>query len=262
MSCLKHVRRRFLMLGLLPLVAAALVFALGHQTGRPAAAQVPAPGLDFSMAVEGADGCDTGGGDAVCYLDPGSSFTLDVFLNSLPADYPGYNGYDIFLNYAGISTSGQPTNAEWPDCGFPAHLFTAGVSVRWGCAIGVDASPSMYTGLLSTLDFTCTDAESSGNTITMVHSNRETTVQSNVIGQSAEGDGTTEALTINCGQPPAPPEPTSAVATPTALPPTGSGPGPGGGNGSNTGLWVIIGLLAVAAIGATGVLGWRFARSR
>jgi len=242
------------MLGLLPLVAAALVFAWGHQNGRHAAAQVPAPGLDFSMSVQGANGCDTRGGNAVCYLDPGSSFTVDFFLNSLPAGYPGYAGYDLFVKYTGISTNGEPTSTEWPGCGFPAHLAAPGVSVRWGCAIGVDASPSMYTGRLSTLQFTCTGAPSSGNTITLLHSRRDTGINSDSLGQSTEGDNTTEMLTINCSQPASPTPPAGAAgATATALPITGNAPELGGGNGTNTGLWVIMGLLAAAAVGAAGI---------
>jgi hypothetical protein len=249
------------MVGLLPLVAAALMLAWGHQAVRHAAAQVPAPGMDLSMAVEGVAGCDTTGGNAVCYLAPGSDFTVDFSLNSLPNGYTGYSGFDVNITYTGVTTSGEPTSTEWPDCGYPAHLHTPGVSVRWGCAIGLDTSPSMYTGLLSTLGFSCTDAESSGNKITMQNGGLATSINFN--GEPAAENEGTEELTINCGARPSPTSPSAAAgATPTALPITGNAPGLSGGNSTNTGLWVIIGLLAAAAVGATSILGWRVTRSR
>jgi hypothetical protein len=256
-----HVRRRFLMLGILSLAATALMFAWGHQYGHHAAAQVPAPGLQFSMAVEGTNDCNTTRGDANCYLEPGSSLTVDFSLDSLPDGYPGYAGYDLFISYTGLSTSGVPTTTEWPDCGFPANLATPGVSVRWACAIGVDVTPSMYLGVLSTLDFQCTDAQSYGNTITMLHSASDTGINADTIGQSAEGNHTTEKLTINCGPRPTATS-TSAPVVPTpALPGTGDATGIGG-SGSSTGLWLIIGLLAAAAASVAGFAGWRIAGSR
>ena len=247
---------RPVVLGIVLLAVTALFLTWGHRTSSEVAAQVPAPGLDFSMAVPGVAGCDTTEGNAECVLDPGSSFTVEFSLNSLPEGVAGYQGFDLYVTYTGVVSQDNPSTAEWPDCAFPAQFATPGQSNRWGCAVGVDVSASTYTGLISTLGFDCTDQPSTDNKINLVHGLTDTALD----GQSAEGAGTTETLTIHCGEPPPGAEPPEATAT--ALPTTGDATGLDQGDGGNTGLWVLIGVLLAAAAGSIGLFGWRYARSR
>src|SRR3989304_2364643 len=97
----------------------------------------------------------------------------------------------------------------WPQCASPAQFAPPGQSIRWGCAIGVDAPASTYTGLISTLGFDCTDEESFDNKINLVHGLSDTAVD----GLYAEGAGTVETLTIGCGEPPPAPDAERPQAT-------------------------------------------------
>ena len=249
---------RPLAVGIVLLAVSALVLTWGHRTSSDVAAQVPAPGLDFSMAIPDVEGCDTTEGNAECFLDPGSTFTVEFYLNSLPEGVSGYSGFDMYVTYTGVVSQDNPTTDEWPDCGFPAQFATPGQSIRWGCAIGVDAPASTYTGLISTLGFDCTDEESFDNKINLVHGLSDTAVD----GLYAEGAGTVETLTIGCGEPPPPTAAETPQATATVLPTTGDATGLDQSDGDNTGLWVLIGVLLAAAIGSIGLFGWRYARSR
>jgi len=261
---------RPLVLGTVLLAVTALFLTWGHRVSGDVAAQVPAPGLDFSMAVSGVAGCDTTEGDAKCFLDPGSSFTVEFYLNSLPDGATGYQGYDAYVTYTGVVSQDNLTTDEWPDCGFPAQFSPpGGQAIRWTCVVGVDVPPSAYTGLISTLGFECTDEESTDNTINLVHGETDTSINAVrgevPLGQAAEGAGTLETLTINCGEPPPPTEPPAGEtpgATATALPTTGDATGLSEGDGGSTGLWVTIVVLLAAAVSAVGLFGWRYARSR
>jgi hypothetical protein len=254
-------------LGIGVLAVAALLATWGSGGVKDASAQVPAPGLDFSMSIPDVDDCDTAdSGSGTCILDPGDEFTVNFYLNSLPETVTEYFSIDLFVTYTGVTSMDNPSFDPWPDCAFPAALPVEGVSVRWGCSYGVDAPASTYTGLVSTLDFACSDDESFDNKINMVHGETDTSMTSAVgpTGQSAEGQGTMDTLTVHCGEPPTPtPEPSDDTPTPeapTALPPTGDGSGLAGG-GDNVGLWIVMVALAVAA-GTIGLFGLRSTRSR
>jgi hypothetical protein len=244
--------------------AAALLLTWGFGAAMDANAQVPAPGLQFSMSIPGVDDCDTAdSGSGTCILDPGEAFTVNYSLDSLPDGITEYFGIDLYNTYTGVVSEDNPSMDPWPDCAFEAQFATPGESVRWGCTYGVDAPVSTYTGLVSTLDFTCTEDESFDHKINLVHGETDTSLNS-VIGQSAEGAGTMDTLTVHCGEPPTPtPEPSDDTPTPeapTALPPTGDGTGLAGRSGS-AGLWVVMAALAVAA-GTIGLFSLRYARSK
>jgi hypothetical protein len=122
----------------------------------------PSPGLDFALGIDvngdGIDDCvTTGSGPLDCQVPAGGVFRIKVYLRSLPLGFPTYLGFDLELDYAGVTSSNIPDTRAWPDCGFPvvASPQPKG-SLLWGCGIGVQAPPSTYTGVIATTDFACT----------------------------------------------------------------------------------------------------------
>jgi hypothetical protein len=249
-------------------IAATAALALWALTGA-ASAHEPHPGLDFSAAATGAgiSDCDTTGGDTECILEPGQTFTIEVSLDEIPADEPEYGGFDIIINYTGVTSMDNASTDSWPDCEFAATHYEPGV-VAMACAIGVPpAEPSTYTGVIGTNDFECTDHGS----VALVAGTGNTDYVSPDLAIHAEGAGTAETLTIFCGEPPTPtpgaPGATNTPAGPAATPTAGARPTalPGTGGGTSTGgsdatLWMVFGaVLAAGAAGCTG-LAWKFAR--
>ena len=115
----RHVR--YLVLAFVALVALAPAASLGHP-GR-ASAHVPHPGLDFSFSID-ANGdtvpdCGTGVGQPLkCTAPQGSLLHARVFLNSLGGAQ--YGGFDIRLDYAGVTSKDDPDAHAWPPCTFSA----------------------------------------------------------------------------------------------------------------------------------------------
>ena len=252
-----HFRTRSLVSLGVALGALALLLSWSFGT-MSAQATTPHPGLTFTLAVEGNDGCDTSGGDAACDIDTGTQFTVDVVLESLPSDIPAYRGYDIAIEYTGVTSADDASMSSWPDCAYPATFFNPGL-ISMGCAVGVAPAPdSTYTGVIGTSTFTC---DSSG-TITLRHGfgNTGLTQALTSEGQHAEGEGTGETLNITCAAvPPAPTSTPAPAVVPTALPGTGTA-GPDHGGSAGTGLWITIGVLLAAGAAGAGVFGRRFAR--
>lgn len=236
--------------------ALALLVAWSFGIAMHAEAHTPHEGLNFTIEAEGSQtGCSTSQGDAVCYVLPGSTFTLDVMLASL-GDIPSYEGYDIVVDYTGLTSADDASSSSWPSCGFPAQFFQPG-KVAIGCTIGLPpAGASTYTGVIATNSFTC----SNSGTITLHHGSAYTILTEAVGVQHAEATDSRETLNITCG---VAPTPTSTVpptpGQPTALPGTGTG-GADQDGGTGAGLWVAIGVLLTVAIAGAGVFGWRFAR--
>lgn len=245
--------RRLVAFGGVFAVALALFLSWGLTTVR-VSAHSPHPGLNFTMTAEGEEDCDTSAGDTVCYIDPGTTFTLNVTLDSLPDGVSQYEAFDVTVEYTGLTSADNASTASWPDCGFPAQFFEEGL-VAMSCAIGIPpAEPSTYTGLLGTNDFTCDES----GAITLRHGEGNTNLVEAISLIHGEGAGTAETLSITCGDRPTATPPPTATPRP-GLPPSGSA---GAAEGSDSGLWAAIGaLLAAAAAGLT-VFGWRFARSR
>ena len=181
----------------------------------------------FSMSVDGADGCDTAGGSTTCTMDPSTTFTLIVSLDAinLPDNNGnstfGYTGFQVRVdNTAGLNqldTSGTD-EVVWPDGSFFAES-RSGTSVLIGGAAG---SESTFLGDIVALDYTC---KTSG-TLTMVH---DAAVGTNIIDDfgnaiADDSNGANESLAINCGDDATPTdEPTS---THTSTPPAGETPFP------------------------------------
>jgi hypothetical protein len=151
-----------------------------------------------------------------------------VSLDELPDDIPSYGGFDLYVEYAGVTASEDANNDDWGDCGFPA-AFNGDGFVGWGCAIGVPpAGPSSWIGAIGSITFTCTQSGS----LSLVHGAGDKTdliemVAENEEGVSesvihSEGADVSETITIECGTLPA--ETPGEVTQGT---PGGPGPTPG-----------------------------------
>jgi hypothetical protein len=249
MEKLEHVSGRLVAFGGALLAVAALLLIPIAQTASPAFAE-PHPGLSFTASVPGYAGCNTSQGDAQCYIPPGTTFTVNVTLGPLPSDITSYQGYDIKMSYTGLTSADNASTAAWPDCGYPATYFEAGL-VNMGCAVGLPpAGPSTYTGLVGTNDFTC----SQSGAITLLHGDGNTDLNQD-IGVVASEAGTGVTLNITCGSAP----------TATPLP----GLAASGSAGSLTqadnhagAQWLLIASLMSLAAASLVVWGWRFGRSR
>lgn len=201
-----------IMLGRTAVLAAfGAALIIGGLAVRNASAHEPHPGLEFSIGVRGVPGCNTRASDVTCTLPAGQTFVLEVGLDALPNDIPSYEGFDIYLTYAGVTALQDASTDEWPECGFPASSYDRPGVIGFACARGLPpAGPSSYIGPIGTNSFTCSQSGS----ISLVHSIEGNTdlVQGMVLGPDsdeevgnnhAEGAGTQETLTITCGQVPA-----------------------------------------------------------
>ncbi len=266
---------------------AAIVLVSAWAGFGPAAADAQDAGPQYSIAVAGVPGCDTTNGDAVCDLAPGSTFVVDLTLESLPSNVPQYTGIDVRLAHSGVTPQGVPSFDPWPDCAFPVELVQAD-DLRFGCATGIPpAGPSSYTGLVATVTFSCRQS----GTIGLVHGKRDTGVTDEMGVVYVESEDATETLTINCaagGAMPLTPtrpkdrgptttaagtieEPAGPVAATapagtqataaTSTPAIGQGESNGGG-GLSGGVIAIVVVVAIAVAGGLGLLGWGFLRSR
>lgn len=198
-------------------VAVGLVVLRSGDDNRRAAAEgpsVPAAGLDFSMGVDTdgdtTDDCSSSGTPTnECGLADGEALTLKVYLNSLADKIEGYEGIDFVFEYAGVAWTGNRVWV-WPDGVFCAEFYENSGwfpgAPAFGCT--VFEGTSTYTGLMVTTDFTCDES----GTITMLHGLGYTTLKASPGGVYAEGEGTAEALTIVCGEPP------TTTPAPTATP--------------------------------------------
>lgn len=169
----------------------------------------PAPGselcwepvcVQFSIVVDvngdGLDDCSTHDGNAAeCSIPEASTFTLNVNLDSL-GEVQGYGGFDLYVEYDGVTSMGNPDAHAWPDCAFGAVADPERGRVAWGCTIGTSAEPSAYVGLIGTTDFDC----ASSGTIRLVHGSSFTTLVDDY-GSHHEGEWAAETLTIDCAAP-------------------------------------------------------------
>jgi hypothetical protein len=182
----------------------------------PVPTQSPSAGLDFSIGVDtsrdGVDDCGTRPGQlTTCYLKPDEQFALRFYLNALPFSVPGYEGIDVVTSYSGVTSPENLDLHAWPDCQFQA---TALVQDRFalGCAIGIAAAPSSYTGLIGSANLTCTNNG-------LIHLRNEqpgTAIVDSQLHNHYEGG--VDKLVMNCGSP--------AIASTPTPPKTGDPRGP------------------------------------
>jgi uncharacterized repeat protein (TIGR01451 family) len=197
--------------------AVALLLVMSGGMGRHTAeAHIPHPGLDFSMGVDtngdNIDDCATNGSlPPKCSVPVNGTFAVRIYLNAL-GGIPSYQGFDVQLNFSSVTSLSQvdagPNNGNWPGCVYAASSFPAGQQ-NFGCS--VNTTLSTYTGRMATSNFQCLNASGFG-TITMVHGNTLTDLLEDLSTVHAEGNGTTETLTITCGTPP------TLTRTPTPTP--------------------------------------------
>ena len=220
-------------LSVMALGAAALVMGWWPGATQPASAG-PA-GLDMAMGVSGQ--CDSTAGPAKCTFDPGTAFTVEFKINSIPGGFT-YGAYGMDIVYSGnvsyVTGSLVQTGAGmWPSCTFATAEagFTPGDALT-GCTIGPGAVESTYLGTLAKLNFQCGASAGPGVLTLAMGPGKTEVLDASLIGHSEAVD---EELTVNCGagEPPTntpPPEPTvtptpcdgpcpTATATNTVPPP-------------------------------------------
>ena len=219
------------------LFSLAAVALLSLLSATPTSAHEPHPGVNFLIGIDGVRDCNTRNGDANCAVPPGSTFLVEVQLDRLPKDVANYGGFDIYIEYAGVTPLRDADISVWPDCGFP-HSFYGQGFVALGCAMGLPpAGPSTYFGTVATNSFVC---ERSGS-VTLVHgaSVRTDLLEKQGYSIHAEGSEARETIKITCGEAP----------TPTAP----AGPGlPSTGQSANdspfTAGWLMAALLALGGM--------------
>jgi hypothetical protein len=260
MSAIKKNRLTTLAaLGLPPVMLGVLILVItawGQASTKQASADIPHPGLDFSIGVDTngdtTPDCNTTGGPTKCtFASAGGVFTLKVFLNAL-GGIAGYQGFDIRVNTAGVTVDQDATGApiadahSWPQCTFQGLAPYNTAYVVFGCAsFNV---MSTYTGVIGTVELTCTQT----GTLTLVHGRGNTDLIENPTAH-AEGQGTTEALDINCGGgggPTATNTPAAATPTPTPTPTPTATPRPRNGDANKDGTTNAIDAALVLQYGA------------
>jgi len=225
-------------LGLPPVMLGVLILVItawGPGSAKQAAADIPHAGLDFSIGVDTngdtTPDCNTTGGPTTCTVaSAGGVFTLQVFLNAL-GGIAGYLGFDIRVNTAGVTvdqSNGAPivSAQSWPQCTFQAVAPFNTAYVMFGCAsFNV---MSTYTGVIGTVELTCTQT----GTLTLAHGGSNTRLIENPTAH-AEGQGTTEALDINCASTPT--ATLTGTQTPTRTPTPTATPRPRNGDANKDG---------------------------
>jgi hypothetical protein len=179
-----------------------MALGLGTLLGSPghASAHQPHPGLDFSLGID-TNGdmnpdCGTSVGQPTkCTLSGGASMRAIVYLNTL-GDISQYGGFDLYLSYAGVTSSDNPDSSIWPDCFTQANKTGNPGFVVWACAIAPLTPESTYVGPVGTNDFDC----SASGTISLVHGNPGYTdlVEQSTLEAHTEGFGASETLSVNC----------------------------------------------------------------
>ena len=221
----KRNLRRPILLGLSLVGAlAALVIAWWPGSTQPASADLPHPGIDLSVGV--GSSCDSSAGPAKCTLNPGDTFTLNLKVSAIPGGF-SYAAYDSSIDFTGVTLVAgslvQTGAGVWPSCAFPASDLSGAGHIQAGCALGIGAAASTYTGVVMHADFQC----ASSGTITLVSGIGATSLLDDAL--TAHGEVGSEVITINCGAAPPPPTvmPTpcdgpcpTATPTNTPVPPT------------------------------------------
>jgi hypothetical protein len=227
-------------------------------TRTPTPTVTPAAGLDFSLGIDtngdSADDCGTRPSQSTsCHLPPGATFRLNTYLDGFPLVLPGYVGFDLVVDYAGITSHDNADADVWPDCGFEAFFFSS-AQTAWGCAVGIGTPLSTFTGVVGTLDFTCT----ANGSVELDHQDGGTGVTGGPAHDSYREAGP-DALTIFCDVPPPTGTPS---ATPTAASVGGIAfdTGAGGEDLALDGAIALAGLLLGGAL--LSVAGWRASHRR
>jgi len=229
------------------LAVVALVLGFGLLgTNKEAGAATPATGVDFHIGVEldaladilpGNDLCTTVGNTAdTCDIAVGSRIRVNVYLDSF-GTLTGYQGIAATLNYAGVtaksdcvaggtntpggaaicSDAGAP--AHWPSCAFEVQADGPGF-VNAGCAFGISAADSTYTGRIISFTLNCT----ADGTVALGFGQGESTINGAPAGKEQSEAGP-DSLTVNCQTPTDTPTAT-LTATPSNTPDASPTPTP------------------------------------
>ncbi|MGH7484194.1 MAG: dockerin type I repeat-containing protein [bacterium] len=175
-----------------------VVLFLSGVSSHRARADFPHSGLNFAINV--GSQCSTNSGSTTCNVPIGQPFTVAFRLTSIPQEFV-YSGYDSTLQYSGVTLSAgslvQQGSGVWPDCAFPASDLGAPGELSLGCAIGIDAEPSAYTGVLFRVAFQCPPTSTSPAMVTLDNGLNNTDLVDPSF--AAHGEVGNESLSINCG---------------------------------------------------------------
>jgi len=149
--------------------------------------------LGIDVDNDGQDDCNTRDGPTTCVARQDDRFALHVYLDNL-GSAQSYGGFDLVMTYAGVSSKDNADAEAWPDCAYEASAYDPGF-LALACAIGVASPNSVYTGLIGTADFNCTDS----GVITMLHGYGWTALVENLQSPVLhEGETISETLIIDC----------------------------------------------------------------
>ena len=157
------------------------------------------PGLDFALGIDPFGGendacASTYGPFQTCQVRLGKPFTVRVYLHALPAALPGgqYSGYLATLPYSGVGPTGQVDTSGWPDCFSPVTDLTSSQ-----VSIGCDGPSSAYTGVLGSVDLTCSRTGS----VVLEHGFVQTALIKEGLDRYYEGVGIGETVNVECVPP-------------------------------------------------------------
>ncbi len=198
-------------------VGAVVIAAVGVTAGllalrlgpsQHAAANQPNAGLEFTLHVGSC--ATTGDVKGNCVVSDPSTFVASVSLDDVSGIGNGsYDALAVTLSYTGVGSKGNP-DIVWPGCVFEAPTTGAGF-VNAGCAAGVSAPSSTFTGTIFTASFNCP----ADGTLTLTHGASDTLII------DSKGKTSTEAgpdvLNIDCQAATDTPTPTF-TPTPTNTP--------------------------------------------
>jgi hypothetical protein len=124
--------------------------------------------LNFLIAVAG---CDSSRGYNKCYVPADTDFTADVILQGISALPNGaYTALGFTVAYEGMISNGTATMV-WPHCVFGAPKSLPG-GEGYGCAIGIGAPSSTYTGVVGRVSLGC----HADGSVSLIHSGADTLI--------------------------------------------------------------------------------------
>ncbi len=185
-------------------VLAITVLLLTLNAHEPRAlAHAPHTGLDFSMEVD-TDGDtinDCGTRDDQlhsCTVALNAAFRSREYLNSI-GDIPSFRGMQLHFGFAGGVAPASDPDSVWPGCAAESFYFETNFG-HASCGVAGSSPSISYTGLVASIFYKC----SADGTVDLMHGINvfvHTHLAEAGLTRHAEGEQTSEVLTVTCEAP-------------------------------------------------------------